>query len=278
MRLAPHHNAKTTGAVAAELALLVAFVYVPLSIGAIYIGWLAVARGQVHQANHYAIYAEGDQSEALQERGQVTDEFFPEFTGNVSVEEGDAEEPDIPGDNELRDLFNAFTEPIHYRNVSAHGSFHLVGGRVVYRESINVSEGWRIRPEGQLVNSWRLLDDNIPEDLTRYLQDYLRRRAARSVYEHSWVHDDLDVVAGDEDVGPWNLEVPSDTATQDQWHPEAAVRWDKTRMVGDQQPPAAEQRAWIGTPSIFPDPQPTDDYWHPCEGPDTGGTDPGGQP
>ena len=31
------------GAVAAELAVLVVFVYVPLTIGAIYIGWLALA-------------------------------------------------------------------------------------------------------------------------------------------------------------------------------------------------------------------------------------------
>lgn len=254
------------GAVAAELALLVAFIYVPMIIGAIYLSWLALARGRVHEANHYAIYAEGDQSELLEEKGEVSQEFFREFTGNVRVDEGDADEPDVPGPGELRKLFEAYTEPIHYRNVSAHGSYHLVGGRVIYRESIRVREGYRIRPEGQLVNSWRLLDDNIPEDVTRHLQEYLRRRTAHSVYEHSWIHDDLDVVAGDEKVGPWNLKVPSEGATRDQWNPEAVIRWEKTRMIGDQAPPAAEQRSWVGSPLLFPYPDPTADYWHPSEG------------
>ena len=261
-----NRKSQMKGAVAAELALLVAFVYVPLSIGSIYIGWLAVARERVHESNHYAIYTEGDQSEGLEDHGEVHDQFFREFTGDVRVDDVDAEEPNIPGPNELRDLFEAFTEPIHYRNVSAHGSFHLVGGRVVYSETIHVSEGYRIRPEGELVNSWRLLEDNIPEDLTQHLQEFLRRRAARTVYEHSWVHDDLDVVAGDERVGGWNLDIPSTEATQDQWHPEAAVRWDKTRMTGDQTPPAAEQRTWIGAPLAFPGYDPTSDYWVPSEG------------
>lgn len=275
LTLSTRRSARRTrrGAVAAELALLVAFVYIPLILGAIYVGWLALARERIHQANHYAIYADGSQNEFLADRGEITAEFFPEFTGNVRVTEDDAPEPNIPGDDELRKLFEAYTEPIHYRNVSAHGSFHLVGGRVVYRENIRVDEGTRIRPEGQLVLDWRLLEDNIPQNLTAYLQDYLRRRTAHTAYEHSWVHDEDEVVAGGGDVAGWNLNVPDEGVPdlKDQWHPEAAIRWTKSRMTGDQTPPAARERAWIGTPSIFPDAEPNADFWEPCEGPPPAG-------
>lgn len=275
-----NQKSKTRGAVAAELALLVAAVYVPLIIGALYMGWLALARGRIHEANHYAIYVEGSQSEDLEERGELTQAFFPEFTGSLRAVEDDAEEPNIPADDELRKLFEAYTEPIHYRNVSARGSFRLVGGRVVYRENIHVDEGERIRPEGQLVLDWRLLEDNIPGDLTTYLQDYLRRRMAHSGYEHSWVHDEDKVVAGGDGVEAWNLDVPNEAARQlkDQWHPEAAIRWTKSRMCGDQSPPAAQQRAWIGTPAMFPGAEPSEDFWHASDGPPPRDGDPDPDP
>jgi len=255
--------------VAAELALLVAVLYVPLVIGSLYLGWLAIARERIHESNHYALYTEGDQTEALEEKGEVHQQFFREFTGHVAVTEGDAEDYEIPGPDELRKLFEAYTEPIHYRNVSAHGSFSLVNGRVVYNESIRVDEGYRIRPEGELVNSWRLLEDNIPENCTRHLQDYLRRRMATSLYEHSWIHDELSIVKGDEKHAAWNRKVPGDNPARDQWRPEAAIRWEKTREARDSMPPGAEPRSWVGCPATFPDPglDYDFDYWHPSEGP-----------
>jgi len=260
-------QARRRGAVAAEMALLVFFVYVPLVIGALYIAWLAVGRQRVHETNHYALLGEGDQSEQLAERGDMTTEFFREFTGQVEVQEDPGDDPDVPGDDELRDLWDEFTKPIHYRNVSAHGSFHLVGGRVVYRESVHVSEGYRIRPEGQCVEKWNLLADNIPENVTDFLQEYLIRRKVHSFYRHSWIHDDTDVVAGGGGVAGWNLQVPVDDPTKPVWTPETATRGDKTREARDQRPPAASLRQTIGTPLQFPDAEPSDDFWHPCEGP-----------
>ncbi|MFP4057887.1 MAG: hypothetical protein ACLF0G_13555 [Candidatus Brocadiia bacterium] len=252
------------GAMAAELAVLALFVYLPIVVGGAYIGWLSVARERVHHSNHYALYDEGDQSEALDVRGENEARFFREFTGRLRVDEGDAADADVPMPGVLRDMFTEFTVPIHYRHVSARGSFELVGSRVVYREHVSVDEGFRVRPEGQVVESLRLLADEIPENLTEYLQDYMRRRRAHSAYLHRWVHDDDPTVAGDSEVGPWNLWVPNvRTATRDEWHPEAAVRATKTRMVGDQSPPAAHQRDLIDAPLDMPGYEPSEDFWHP---------------
>ena len=264
-------NPECTGAMAAELALLVVFVYLPLVIGSFYVGWLATARQRVHEANHYALLVEGDQSEELGERGEATSELFREFTGQLAVEEGDADEPDIPAPDEIRDLFEKWTEKTYYtkKTVTAHGWFELVGSRVVYRERVNVSyeEGWHMDPEGHLVEGWRLLDDQIPERITDELVDYMRRRKAHSSYTHSWIHDKDEIVAGGGGVGPWNLQVPNDArATRDEWHPECAIRWAKTRMVSDQSPPGASQRTEAGCALDLPDYEPAFDFWHPCEG------------
>jgi len=254
------------GAVAAEMALLGLFVYVPLIIGALHIAWLATGRQRVHDVNHYALLGEGNQSELLADRGEMTVGFFREFTGQLEVQEDDGDDPDVPDDDELRELWEAFREPIHHHHVSARGSFHLVGGRVVYRETVHVDDGYRVRPEGQCVEDWALLDDQIPERVTDLLQDYVVRRKVRTLYRHSWVHDDDPVMAGDQRVEGWNLDVPMDP-DEVPWTPETAVRGDKTRMCGDQTPPAASQRDQVGTPAQFPEPEPTDDFWHPCEGP-----------
>lgn len=253
---------------AAELALLTAFVYVPLIFGAIYVGWLATGRQRVHEANHYSIWAQGDQSEDFPTVGEAHTVAFSEFPGQVRVQETDPADADVPSQGEIRDLFEEFTKLIHYRNVSAHGSFYLDGSTVRYRESVNVDEGYRMRPEGQLVESWDLLDDQIPERITEVLVDYMHRRQAHTNYAHSWFHDKDKVVAGDDKVAAWNLQVPNDAiATKDEWSPEAAVRWDKTREARDQSPPGAQQRSWVGFGNDPPTVEPNDyDFWHPCEG------------
>ena len=272
-----NQKSKIRGAVATELALLVAAVYVPLIIGGIYLGWLALARERVQQAHHYALYAEGDQTEAFGDQGEVTQHFFREFTGDLQLDETEADPPDIPEDGLIRDLFEAYTEPIYYHNVSAHGSFHLVNGRVVYQEHVQESEGYSVRPEGEIVNAFRLLEDNIPENITDHLQEYLRRRKVQGVYLHSWRFDESAALSrGGDDiirkepppVRPFNLRVPHGPgAAPDQWEPEAAIRWEKTRMIGDQDPPAASQRARVGCPPFFPPGDNARDFWHPCEGP-----------
>ncbi len=256
------------GAMAAELAVLTAFVYVPLIFGSIYVGWLATGRQRVHEANHYSIWAEGDQSEDYPTVGEVHNVAFREFPGQVRVSEADPADADVPMPGELRDLFEEFTRPIHYRNVSAHGSFYLDGSTVRYRETIRVDEGYRVRPEGQLVEAWDLLDDQIPERLTTLLVDYMHRRQARSNYLHIGSHDRDKVVAGDRDVAGWNLEIPNDArATRDEWNPAAAVRWTKRREARDQMPPGARERSQVGINNNLPGIDPDDyDFWHPCEG------------
>ena len=270
-RILARRLGKRRGAMAAELAVLVMFVYVPLVFGAIYIGWLAVGRQRVLEANHYALLIEGDQSEPLAVRGEVSDELFREFTGDVRVEEGDADQPDIPAPDEIRKLFEKWTEKTYYakKNVSAHGWFELVGSRVVYREVIRVTydEGWHMDPEGHIVEGYRLLDDQIPERITDLLVDYIRRRRAKSQYVHRWYNDRDRVVAGDQDVEGWNLKVPTDQRFDtDPWRPECAVRWTKRRMARDQSPPGASLRLEVQCPLTLPNPEPSFDYWHPCEG------------
>jgi hypothetical protein len=253
---------------AAELAVLTAFVYVPLIFGAIYVGWLAVGRQRVHEGNHYAIWAQGDQSEEYAPVGEVHNADFREFPGQVRVQETDPADADVPSSSEIRELFDEFTKPIHFRNVSAHGSFSLQGSQVVYHESIRIDEGERIRPEGQLVQAWDLLGDQIPERITETLVDFMHRRQAHTNYAHSWVHDKDKAVAGDSKVAAWNLDVPNDARiTKDEWSPEAAVRWNKTREARDQSPPGAEQRSEVGISNNLPTVEPNDyDFWHPCEG------------
>jgi len=252
---------------AAELAVLTVFVYVPLIFGSIYVGWLATARQRVHEGNHYSLWAEGDQSEDYPTVGEVHTAKFREFPGQVRVQETDPADADVPGPRELRDLFEEFTKPIHYRNVSAHGSFYLDGSTVRYRESIHIDEGYRVRPEGQLVEAWNLLDDQIPERLTELMVDYLHRRQAHTNYAHSWFHDKDKVVAGDDQVAAWNLQVPNDQrATRDEWAPVAAVRWTKSRMARDQSPPGASQRTQVGIANSLPLVEQDYDFWHPCEG------------
>ena len=253
------------GAVAAEMALLVFFVYVPLVIGALHIAWLSAGRQRVHEANHFAIFAHDDQSETLATRGDMTREFFAEFTGNVEVNERDTDEPDVPMDGELREMWEAFRVPIHYRNVSAHGSFSLQGNRVVYSESVNIDEGFRVRPEGQCVDKWNLLADNIPENVTALLQDYMVRREAFSFYQHHWIHDEDEVVRGGGGVAGLTLQVPVNEQAE-YWTPKSAIRFFEVRQARDSNPPALSQRAIIGTPGSFPGAEPSNDFWHPCEG------------
>lgn len=269
------------GAMAAELAVLTAFVYVPLIFGAIYVGWLATARQRVHEGNHYSLWAEGDQSEDFPTRGEVPGVGFREFPGQVRVQENDPVDADVPGPREIRDLFEEFTKLQHYRNVSAHGSFYLDGNTVRYRESVRVDEGYRMRPEGQLVEAWKLLDDQIPERITEQLIEYMHRRQAHTNYQHAWFHDRDRVVAGDGKVAGWNLEIPNDAkATKDEWSPVAAVRWTKKREARDQSPPGARERSDVGISNSLPVVESDYDIWHPCEGwkaqagPPSGGNSP----
>jgi hypothetical protein len=255
------------GAMAAELALLTAFVYVPLIFGCIYVGFLATARQRVHEGNHYSIWAQGDQSEDYAPVGEVHNVAFHEFPGQVRVQETDPADADVPAPGEIRDMFEEFTKLQHFRNVSAHGSFSLEGSVVRYHESVRIDEGFRMRPEGQLVEAWHLLDDQIPERISDMLVDYLHRRQAHTNYAHSWFNDKDKVVAGDRDVAGWNLQIPNDaTATKDEWSPEAAVRWTKVRMISDSMPPGAQQRNQVGMPLTLPVVESDYDYWHPCAG------------
>ena len=284
------------GACAAELALLVPFVYLPLVVGAIYIGWLATARERIHESNHYALWKPGEQSS-----GEVQATFFKEFTGIATLTDTDDKEPDVPSPGELRNLFEAWTKPISWSTQpTAHVEFYLDGGTIRSHMIVDPGQsGTRIPWEGDMVNGWRLLEDNIPEDLSNQLVDYLHRRNAYTEYLHSWTLDREAYAhqrggadgtlsrwtddggtrslrgVGDSGTSSWNLYVPN-PAFRDRWTTEAAVRWDKTRMARDQTPPGAQQRGLVpnGCPNNLPDYTKTDDYWHPGDATKKGGTTP----
>lgn len=283
-----NRKSKMAGAVAAELAVLTVFVYVPLVIGAIYVGWLALGRDRVHEANHYALLADGDQSELFVERGDVTRRFFGEFTGEVRVRERQAEDPEVPGPTEVRDLFEEYARTVYWRTETtvrdvpspprASGGFSLGGGGITYDEDIDpgrggpvserlvIREGWNdAHPDkARHVRQLRLLEDSIPEHLTEHLIDYLRRVQARSIYRHSWVHDDGDPVGGNPAVRGWNLEVPApDPAGRVEWNPATAIRGHKVRMARDQTPPGADLRHNTGFPVGLPGYEPDTDFMHP---------------
>jgi hypothetical protein len=264
---------------ASELALLVLFVYIPIVLGSMYIAWLAVGRQRVREASHAALYPREDEvaagtGELAESYKQEAEEaYFREFHGDPEIEGRYADDRDVPMSGELRKMFEKFTEPMyHPSSVTARGSFALQGGRVVYRETIiRTPERWTIRPEGQVVNSLRLLDDEIPENLTELLQEYMRRRMAFASYHQTLRpgnsgnpngHDV--VVRGDEKDDAWSLRVPNEEAGRlEGWRPESAVRWTKQRMVGDQSPPGSDQRSWIGTPPAFETPETSEDFWNP---------------
>ena len=277
------------GAVAAELAVLVVFVYVPLTIGAIYVGWLALARERVHQANHYALLGEGDQSETLSDRGEVTRQFFGEFTGETAVAEGPADDPEIPGPGEIRDLFNEYCRRDYWRRRTviparppapprASGGFTLGGGGISYEERVDpgggggsearvvITEGYNYahREKFLAVQELRLLDDQIPERLTGHLGGYLERLTAHAFYRHSWAHDRSSVVAGDDQARGMRLQVPyAPTARRDEWHPECAVRGTKVRTARGQSPPGGDVVRQIAGPGVPPSYETDTDFMHP---------------
>jgi hypothetical protein len=278
---------KCSGAVATELALLVVFVYLPLVIGAMYVAWMALARGRVHEANHYALHRSGDQSETATERGVVSEEFFREFTGSVTVREGTADDPQVPGPREIRDLFEEYarqyywTETIIHRHVPqpprAWGGFTLGGGGVTYEErvepgcpprepTIEIRDGWAYAHKRQAreVEQLGLLQDEIPERLTDHMAGFMRRWRTQAIYRHSWAHDADPIVAGRQGERAWNLQVPApDVSGRDAWSPEGSTRGSKVRQARDTIPPGAWVRSLLQCPSEFPPPEPDTDFMHP---------------
>ncbi len=275
------------GAVATELALLVPFVYLPLILGAIYVAWLAAARGRVHEANHYAVHKAGDQRELAAERGSVSQEFFREFPGEVIVFEAAADDPEVPGPREVRDLFEEYVRSYSWRREIWHrdappqprawGGFTLGGGGVTYQQRVEpgrpprdpwleVQEGtaYAHKSKAREVEQLGLLDDEIPEGLTEHMSDYMWRRQAQAIYRHRWLHDRDPVVAGAKGERAWNAQVPArDVVSRDVWQPEAAIRGSKVRQARDQLPPGAWVRSRLGCPSGLPGYELDSDFMHP---------------
>jgi hypothetical protein len=252
------------GACAAELALLVPFVYLPLVVGAIYIGWLATARERVHESNHYALWMPGEQTAA-----DAQGEFFREFSGSVSrLDDLPDKEPDVPSADEIRKLFDEWRngQIIFSTPASARVVFYLDGDVIRARTDVNPGDsGYRDHPEKQQVIDWRLIQpeanggENIPERLTGLLKGYMHRCHAYTEYLHSWTlnreawaprptefdkEGNITVpgaggtlsrwtdegnsrrlrATGDPGTSPWNLYVPN-PALADQWTAKSAVRF-----------------------------------------------------
>lgn len=277
---------RSRGACAAELALLVPFVYLPLVAGAIYIGWLATARERVYESDQYLVQRRDPAT-----TDEIQGIFFREFTGRVTQAVGsDDPEPDVPSPGEIQKLFEMWTtKPTFWSsNPTAHVEFYLDGSTIRSRMIVDPGRsGSSIPWEGQMVQAWGLLNNNVPDDLSNQLLDFMHRRDAYTEYLHSWVldreawapqtgaggnlsrwNDDGSSrslrATGDSGTRGWNLSIPN-PAFRPQWTIESAIRWDKTRMARDQTPPASSERAFVpnGCSNNPPGCVKTDDYWHP---------------
>ena len=291
-------NRKSSGAVATELSLLVVFVYLPLVIGSMYIAWLALARGRVHEANHFALHQQGNQSELSVERGRIANEFFEGFTGDVIVVEGAADAPEVPMPGEVRDLFEEYVRQYHWRRERviqapapsqprpprAWGGFTLGGGGVSYEEHVDpgvtyppatpppeprivIEEGsaYAHASKAREVMALGLLDDDIPEHLTRHMVDFMGRHRTQAVYRHRWLHDRDPVVAGSGGRRKeWLLQVPApEVKAHDEWSPEGATRGTKVRQSREYSPPGADMRSLLQCPVSFPGYETDVDFMHP---------------
>lgn len=215
-------RSRRRGAMAAELALLVSLVYVPLIFGAIYVGWLSSARSRVQDANHLLLFkytdddqfANGGRDDAMVDT--VKRSFFPEFPGDgADALVGDAKDVDVPGPNELQKLFEAYKQVQHWERDSAHGRFELQGSNVVYIENIVHEEGDNMRPEGAIVEKYGLDQDDVPRLTTHTLwwgspeEDpttarYMRRRKAHTSYLLSWKEGGRNLDREAWSVSEWN--------------------------------------------------------------------------
>jgi len=175
MRLLVHRNCRGNSLV--ELVLLVP-IYVLIIAGALLLGEMGLVMIQSHEANEYAAFQPGDQSEAagLADSGILKANFLTPYEGELDLREDAI--GDVPGPSEVEDLFEEMMKEQYW--TTAHGSYTFQGGRLVFKISTSTHR-WRMQ-DAKYVERYDLLGDNIPELVTGTLEEYMDRDHVQTSY------------------------------------------------------------------------------------------------
>lgn len=207
-RRAPHSR----GSAIVEL-LIILPVLLLIIFAMWYLGELSLFRQRTHFGGEYALDARGDQSEAGALRGPVSDQFYPERLGELTVVEQPPQPPEIPETGEIRDMIDEMCQPIY--STYAVGRYVFSGGQLTFQVQTHQSQA--LSADGQYANKYHLLDDNIPEMTTELAQNWAERNRVDLTYSYKPEY---------MQVGDWALDTP-DLATTLQ----AVVRATKNREV-----------------------------------------------
>ena len=176
MRALSHRTCRGNSLI--ELVLLVPL-YTLIIAGALLLGELALVKIQSHEANEYAVFEPGDQSEScgLRQAGPMKVAFWRRYLGELDLRENS--EGRVPNAEEVRDLLEEMTEEQY--SAQAHGRFVFSGGRLHFRIDVGQNR-WRSW-EGQYVLNNRLLEENVPEFIHETMVGYMGRRSVRTSFD-----------------------------------------------------------------------------------------------
>lgn len=204
---------KPTRASAVVELLILLPVFLLIIFAMMYVGELSIFKERSHFGGQYAMDAQGDQSEARAVRGAVSEEFYPNRTGELTVAEVAAESEDIPEAGEIRAMFDEMSQPVY--SVRATGRYVFSGGRL--RFVVRTHQSKRLSADGRYAATYSLRDDNVPELCTELAQGWAVRNRVELTYSYS-----PDYLR----IGKWPLEA-ADLSTKFQ----SVVRGEKKREV-----------------------------------------------
>ncbi len=205
------------GSATVEL-LVILPVLLLVTFAMMYVGELSVFKARTHYGAEFAMHTAGDQSEEAAIRGVVTEQFYENRIGELTVTERAAQPPDFPAAGELRELFDEMSQIT--TSVHAIGRYVFDGGGL--RFVVTTSESQSMSKEGQYIAAYELRDDNIPELCTDLVQGWQERNLVELAYSYS---------PGYIRIGQWPLD-PVELSTQFQ----STVRGGVDREVTN--PPA----------------------------------------
>lgn len=172
-------NGRRRGAAMVEFLVLL----LPLMLvvfGMAYIGQLGILRGRENFAGQLAMDTPGDQSERPGGNGTVRTTLYPETDGDLTVVEGAPSPSIIPGNNEIREMFDEMTEPVY--STYATGSYQLVGDHIEF--VVQTHQSSRLSRDGHYVQSYRLQDNFIPEMASDLSVGWVRRNRVETTYQY----------------------------------------------------------------------------------------------
>ncbi len=147
----------------------------------LYIGELILYKGRMNFGGEYAMDAPGDQSEQPARRGIISDQFYTNPVGELTVIEQAPEFADFPESGELREMFDLMSEIIY--STVATGRYVFSGGQLQF--VVQTRQSRRLSRDGQYVERYGLRNDNIPELATDLVQDWQLRNRVDMTYSYN---------------------------------------------------------------------------------------------